>query len=147
RAFFIRGRVADLAAQLPADVRPRRVLDFGCGSGDAAAHLGTAFPEADVVGVDDSPEAVAWARAHHGAPRIAFAQLAALPTLAAFDLCYVNGVLHHVPRADRALVARALHDALAPGGWLALFENNPWNPGTRLVMRRIAFDRDAIPLS
>ncbi len=27
---------------------------------------------------------------------------------------------------------------------MALFENNPWNPGTRLVMSRIPFDRDAV---
>ena len=27
---------------------------------------------------------------------------------------------------------------------VALFENNPLNPGTRLVMARIPFDRDAI---
>ena len=34
-----------------------------------------------------------------------------------------------------------------PAGYFALFENNPWNPGARLVMRRIPFDRDAIMLS
>jgi hypothetical protein len=33
------------------------------------------------------------------------------------------------------------------GRTLGLFENSPWNPGTRMVMRRIPFDRDAIPLS
>ena len=37
--------------------------------------------------------------------------------------------------------------ALRSGGLLALFENNPWNPGARLVMSRIPFDRDAIMLS
>ena len=30
---------------------------------------------------------------------------------------------------------------------MALFENNPWNPGARMVMNRIPFDRDAIMLS
>ena len=33
--------------------------------------------------------------------------------------------------------------SLRPGGFAALWENNPWNPGTRWVMRRIPFDRDA----
>ena len=33
------------------------------------------------------------------------------------------------------------------GGVLALWENNPWNPGTRFVMSRIPFDRDAVMLS
>ena len=36
---------------------------------------------------------------------------------------------------------------LAQDGTLALWENNAWNPGARIVMRRTAFDRDAIPLS
>jgi hypothetical protein len=36
---------------------------------------------------------------------------------------------------------------MIPGSHLAVFENNPWNPGTRMVMHRIPFDRDAIPLS
>ena len=40
-----------------------------------------------------------------------------------------------------------IHRALKPGGRFALMENNPWNPGTRLVMDRIEFDRGAVPLS
>ena len=40
-----------------------------------------------------------------------------------------------------------LRKLLNHGAHLALFENNPWNPGTRMVMSRIPFDRDAIPLS
>ena len=34
--------------------------------------------------------------------------------------------------------------ALRPGGLFAFWENNPWNPGTRMIMRRIPFDRDAV---
>jgi hypothetical protein len=33
---------------------------------------------------------------------------------------------------------------VAPGGVVALFENNPLNPGVHLVMARIEFDRDAV---
>jgi hypothetical protein len=36
---------------------------------------------------------------------------------------------------------------VAAAGMLALFENNPWNPGARMVMARIPFDRDAVTLS
>jgi hypothetical protein len=36
---------------------------------------------------------------------------------------------------------------LKPGGWFCFWENNPWNPGTRIVMSRIPFDRDAVTLS
>ena len=41
----------------------------------------------------------------------------------------------------------AVRQALVPGGHFALFENNCWNPGTRLLMRRLELDRNAIPIS
>lgn len=37
--------------------------------------------------------------------------------------------------------------SLRPGGVFAFWEINPWNPGTRHVMSRIPFDRDAIMLT
>jgi SAM-dependent methyltransferase len=147
RAFFMRGRVADLLGHLPAGFRPRRVLDVGCGIGDTSRRFAEAFPDADVVGVDSSAAAIAWATDHHGGPRVTFGEIASLPSRAAFDLCYLNGVVHHVRPDERAGLARTLHDALAPGGLVAVFENNPWNPGARMVMRRIPFDRDAVPVS
>ena len=147
RTFFMRGRVADLLAHLPADFRPRRVLDFGCGTGDTCRRFAEALPDADVVGVDSSTAAIAWAEAHHVGPRVAFGTIASLASRGTFDLCYLAGVVHHVRPGERAALARTLRAALAPGGLVAVFENNPWNPGTRMVMRRIPFDRDAVPVS
>ena len=63
------------------------------------------------------------------------------------DVVYSNGTFHHIPPAERPGVVAYLWRALRPGGHLALWGNNPWNPGARLVMRRIPFDRDARPLS
>ena len=48
---------------------------------------------------------------------------------------------------ERQQTLAMIRTLLRPRAHLALFENNPWNPGTRMVMRRIPFDRDAIPLS
>ncbi|HXT19310.1 MAG TPA: methyltransferase domain-containing protein [Thermoanaerobaculia bacterium] len=145
KPFFIEGRLTSLFRALPAGWRPRRILDFGCGTGDTAGALAARVPEAEVVGVDVSAPALAFARTRHPAAR--FAELAELPTLGAFDLCYVNGVLHHVEPARRPETMAAIFAALAPGGRLALFENNAWNPGAWMVMRRIPFDRDAVPMS
>src|SRR5262249_2125442 len=63
------------------------------------------------------------------------------------DLAYSNGVFHHIPVSERDRVVAFIARALRPGGWFALWENNPWNAGTRYVMSRIPFDRDAIALS
>ena len=49
--------------------------------------------------------------------------------------------------ADRDGAVEYVFTSLRPGGLFAMCENNPWNPGTRLVMRAIPFDRDAVPLS
>jgi len=64
-----------------------------------------------------------------------------------YDLCYVNGVFHHIVPDERPAALTLIHRLLRPGGTLALFENNPWNPGARMVMARIPFDRDAQMLS
>ena len=40
-----------------------------------------------------------------------------------------------------------VYRSLVPGGLFSFWENNPWNPGTRYVMSRIPFDRDAITLT
>lgn len=145
RDFFMEGRVRDLCARLAAP--PRRILDFGCGTGETAAHFAARFPEALVVGVDDAQNAIAHAARAHGSARVRFGRVTELLAEGGFDLCYTNGVFHHIPPAAREGAVRAIHGALRPGGVFALFENNPWNPGTRLVMRSIPFDRDAIPIS
>jgi SAM-dependent methyltransferase len=66
---------------------------------------------------------------------------------AAIDLAFSNGVFHHIRPADRPSTIDYIYRALRPGGIFALWENNPWNPGTRYVMSRIPFDRDTTPLS
>lgn len=145
--FFMEGRLRDLAGQLPSDFRPRRILDFGCGIGDTSAHLAALFPDAEVMGIDTARNAVAHAVETHGSERVRFGLVGEFAEEERYDLCYTNGVFHHIPLAERLGAVRTVLRALVPGGRFALMENNPWNPGTRLVMHRIEFDRDAITLS
>ena len=147
REVFMRGRVADLAAGLSSRREPRRILDLGCGLGHTAAHLASVFRRAHVLGVDTAAEALAHAEAQYGGERVGFLHLDEFVPAGDFDLCYVNGVFHHIPPAARQEAVRAVLESLSPGGFFAFFENNPWNPGTRLVMSRIPFDRGARTLS
>ena len=145
--FFIHGRLQSLEPRLPEDFVVRRVLDFGCGIGTATGYLAERFLNAEVLGVDTSANALDYAREHYGSDRVRFRGLAELAQEGDFDLCYINGVFHHIEPSSRIGAVQNIHRALRSGGRLALFENNPWNPGTRMVMSRIPFDRDAVTLS
>jgi SAM-dependent methyltransferase len=143
--YFIAGRIRDMRSQLPSV--PRRILDFGCGTGRACAYLAEVYSQSEIVGADLSQEALQYGRDKFGSDRVRFVNLSDLPHCERFDLCYINGVFHHILPDERQRTLEMIRDVLNPGGRLALFENNPWNPGTRMVMSRIPFDRDAIPLS
>ncbi len=147
KTFFQRGRLEDLARQLPPNFTPRKILDFGCGLGDTTQLFAELFPAAQVVGCDTAEVALEHARERCASERLRFLTVSALKADGSYDLAYVNGVFHHIPPAQRPSACRLILDSLAPGGRFAFFENNPWNPGTRWVMSRIDFDRDAQTLS
>ena len=145
--FFIHGRFADLAKNIPSGKTIKCLLDFGCGVGDATILLQEYFPGVKITGSDTAAEALKYAREKNGSDgTIRYIEIKDFTIKDEFDLCFVNGVFHHIPIEQRATAAKMIYDALKPGGLLALFENNPLNPGTKMVMNRIPFDKDAITL-
>jgi SAM-dependent methyltransferase len=151
RSYFSLGRVAFLGRELRrrgAEAAIREILDFGCGTGLTSLHLLEAFPSARLAAADPSARMLDEARRRASGPRARFlhAESADLAP-GQFDLVYAANVFHHIEPTRRHGVLRDLHAAARPGGWLAVFENNPWNPGARAVMARVSFDDDAAPLS
>ncbi len=148
KEYFAGGRVTFLAARLrEAGVTVKTVLDYGCGTGATTPLLRERLGAERAIGVDVSEESVAVARERHAEPRIEYSTTREARALGDVDLVYCNGIFHHIPPRDRAGALAEIRRVLAPGGWFALWENNPWNPGTRWVMSRIPFDRDAETLS
>lgn len=146
--FFARRRIEHLRDVLASSgAVPRRVLDFGCGAGSSTPLFLATLGAESVDGVEESPALRERAGREHGSARARFHAPVDLPEAARFELAFSNGVFHHIAPARRAEAVRYVRDRLAPGGHFALWENNPWNPGTRWVMRRIPFDRDAITLA
>jgi len=148
KTFFIRGRLDALRLCLHGSPQPiRRILDFGCGIGDTEPILRQYFPGADITGADIDAESVVYARDKFRDPHIKFCTLSELSEQPVFDLCYTNGVFHHIPLGEREAALRMILRVLKPGAHFAFFENNPWSPATRLVMHRTPFDRGAHCLS
>lgn len=146
--FFIERRVdwtAKCLAKLGAQYEKAVVLDYGCGTGSAFAKLREAFKAERVIGIDVSTAELAIAKKDHPSA-MAFTP-GELPSNLSADVAYSNGTFHHIPPDARADALALIHRSLKPGGYFALWENNPWNPGTRWVMSRIPFDKDAITLS
>jgi SAM-dependent methyltransferase len=145
--YFAKARVVWLAHCLAGfQKHPLTAMDFGCGTGSATPFLLNELQLEELVGVDASDQSLAIARNVHG-KRARFVPLAEYRPEGLFDLVFCNGVFHHIPPSARIAAVGTVYSSLRPGGMFAFWENNPWNPGTRYIMRRIAFDRNAVPLS
>ena len=123
------------------------IMDYGCGTGTAMPFLLEEFHPDFLVGVDMSRESLAVAQRDTGSAAVQFIALDEHRPAKDIDLVYCNGVFHHIPSGERGEAVDRIRRSLRPGGWFSFWENNPWNPGARLVMKRISFDRDTVPLS
>lgn len=95
--------------------RGKRVLDAGCGAGYGSAEL--ARTAAGVLGVDQSEEAVAFAREHYRLPNLNFVcgSVGALPhPSASFDLVVAFEVIEHLDEWHEFLLE--MRRVLSPGG-------------------------------
>jgi ubiquinone/menaquinone biosynthesis C-methylase UbiE len=120
----------------PADLN---ILDVGCGIGLADGHLVGSF--GSVFGVDTSREEIEQARAEHPAVTYEVSQPARIPYPADhFDVVFAACVLHHVASADQPSLVAEMARVTRPAGIVVVFEHNPWNPLTRLVVKRVSFD-------
>ncbi|CAM5491117.1 class I SAM-dependent methyltransferase [Streptomyces narbonensis] len=118
----------------------RRVLDVGSGPGVVTSLLADAFPAAETVAVDGSPELLERARDRAEARGLGarvstlHAELPeAIGTLGEADLVWAGNSLHHIGDQRAALAEFA--GLLRPGGLIALVEGGlptrhlPWHIG------------------
>jgi SAM-dependent methyltransferase len=146
--YFASGRVQWTLHRLDQmKFKPQNVLDFGCGTGSAVPHFLADHRVQSLHAIDLSAASIAVAARNYSDLRLKLQTVPEFAPCGAIDLAFCNGVFHHIPLTDRLPAADIVYRALKPGGLFALWENNPWNPGTRIVMSRIPFDRDAIPVS
>ncbi|MDA0576675.1 MAG: class I SAM-dependent methyltransferase [Verrucomicrobia bacterium] len=147
KEYFAEARIAWLSRRAGVSARFDTIMDFGCGTGSGLPGLYRQLAPRRLLGVDVSQASLDEARRAHGALPAQFLRPQDGPPAAPVQLVFSNGTFHHISPTERPGVLAYLHASLAPGGTLAIWENNPWNPGTRLVMSRIPFDRDAMPVS
>lgn len=122
------------------DIRGKKLLDVGCGLGEASVYfalLGAEVTSSDLSqGMLDAACRLAQANGVEVTPHVSAAEDLQLPADARFDIIYMGNLLHHVD-IDQTL-ARIKHH-LAPGGVLVTWDPLAYNPAIN-VYRRMATD-------
>jgi SAM-dependent methyltransferase len=148
--FFVQAKarhLLELAERQCGDPSELDVLDVGCGVGETDRFLDGRFRR--LVGADISGELLERAREQNPwAEYLSYGPADPLPVDSeSFDLSFAICVLHHVPPADRERFVAELVRVTKPGGIVAIFEHNPFNPLTRLSVRNCVFDEGVVLLS
>jgi ubiquinone/menaquinone biosynthesis C-methylase UbiE len=146
--FFVDAKVRLLSALFADHFGSRRpsLLDVGCGVGVMHGPLRNIVGA--LAGTDVSGDALRCARERHADVDYRQGEGGSLPwPEAAFDAVLAVCVLHHVIPQERRPLLAEMKRVTRPGGLVIVIEHNPWNPLTRLAVRRCPFDRDAVLLS
>ena len=114
----------------------KRVYDLGCGPGNSTELLVERFPDAQVVGTDNSEAMLTSARQRLPACRFELSDIARWQPAEAPDLIYANASLQWVGEHETLLPR--LFAALAPGGVLAIQMPDNREEPTHRLMREVA---------
>jgi trans-aconitate 2-methyltransferase len=123
----------DLAVRIDHEC-PKRVVDLGCGTGNALPVLAARFPNAELVGVDSSPAMLEKARTAGFSAQLA--DIAAWSPPEPVDVIFSNAALQWLP-GHSALFPRLL-TCLAPGGILAVQMPSMHNEPVRALQPVVA---------
>jgi len=123
----------DLIGRIPA-IEPKRIVDLGCGPGEITEMLAACWPEAEVTGLDSSPEMLKKARALNGRARYVEGDVATWTASPPVDLLFSNACLQWLP--DHAGLFPRLLDQAARSGTIAVqMPHNHDQPSHRIIQR------------
>ncbi|MBV8035801.1 trans-aconitate 2-methyltransferase [Roseateles sp.] len=125
----------DLLARVPL-TSPCRVVDLGCGPGNSTELLLERFPDAEVIGIDNSAAMLDSARERLPGCRFELADIGAWAPDDGVDLIYANASLQWV--GDHEALLPRLLGLLAPGGVLAVQMPDNRDEPTHRAMRELA---------
>ena len=125
-----------------------RILDFGCGDGSSEVFFRKYFVNSQIVGIDVSKISISIARKKKikdsnfsvfDGRKIPFED-------GSFDIVFVACVVHHINNKHHQGIINELLRMVKPKGRLYIFEHNPLNPLTRLIVKDCIFDKNAVLL-
>jgi len=131
---------AELMSRVGAS-RAEIVVDLGCGSGGHTLDLAARWPDARIIGVDNSGEMLDQARRNDSGEKVEWVRAdveswdpAGLG--APIDVVVANSLLQWVPSHMRLIPGWIA--ALAPGGWFAMQVPGNFNAPSHTLLREVA---------
>jgi trans-aconitate 2-methyltransferase len=106
----------DLAARIRM-AKPKRIVDLGCGPGNSTEVLRRRWPDAEVIGIDNSEEMIAAARSSYPEQGWVLASAEKWTASTPFDVVFSNAALQWL--GDHGRLVSHLLKQVAPGGVLA----------------------------
>ncbi len=141
--YFVKKKV-DYLAQYEKN-EPSHLLDLGCGDGYTAHFVHEQFPLWQINGIEVSGESIIECK-QKNIPQASF-QVYDGTTIPfddnSFDVVFISCIFHHVPANEHEALLKEVQRVLKKGGRLYLFEHNPFNIGTRYLVKTCVFDANA----
>lgn len=125
----------DLMVQLP-QREYREIWDLGCGTGEHAALLAARHPDANVHGLDSSPEMLAKARKRDAKVEWVLSDVEDWAPVVAPDLVFTNATLQWLPEHEDLIPA--LVSKIARGGVFACQMPMAWETEHHRILRETA---------
>jgi len=130
--------IADLLSHVHLN-EPRRIVDIGCGPGNSTRFLAQKWPDAELIGLDNSSAMLETAR--KSMPEIQWIEHDAtgdLSALGKFDLMFSNAALQWMQ--DHARVVPNLFRLLNPGGVFAVQIPHNYDSPLHQAMQNLAIE-------
>ena len=147
--YFAEYKIKDIARELGGHCQPShdglRVLDFGGGIGNSVPYVRRWLPGARLTCADVSKKSLEIAGGRFPG-QAAFVPISddRLPfDDQTFEVVFVSCVFHHIPHEEHVRILGELNRVLRAGGYLFLFEHNPFNPLTVQAVNTCPFDENA----
>jgi trans-aconitate 2-methyltransferase len=125
----------ELLARVPLSA-PARVIDLGCGPGNSTAILAARWPQANIEGLESSPEMIAKARSSGVRATFIECDVETWSPAAPYDVVFSNATLHWIANHDALLPG--LMGFVADGGALAFQVPRNFHEASHVLMREVA---------
>ena len=128
---------ADLLARIPLQAA-KRVADLGCGPGNSTALLRARWPDAEIDGIDSSPEMLRDARSSGVDARFIEGDITKWTPDVLYDVVFSNAVLQWI--GDHEALIPRLFSFVRPGGVLAFQVPRNYDELCQVLVRQAASD-------